>query len=82
MIPFYTSASDRLQYVLRTKNCISLKLPCHLLNVQGVNDARLEILTVILLKNPVFWLHTHPTTQCHIPEDLNLQVLMTSGTMK
>jgi hypothetical protein len=31
-----------------------MKLPCHLLNVQGVNDARLEILTEVLLKNQAF----------------------------
>jgi hypothetical protein len=28
---------------------------CHLLNVHGVSNARLEILTVVLLKNQVFW---------------------------
>ena len=35
-----------------------------------------------LLGCNVFSLHTHPTTQCHILEDLNLQGLMMSGKLK
>jgi hypothetical protein len=35
-----------------------------------------------LLGCNIVLLHTHPTTQCHIPEDLNLQGKMRSGKLK
>jgi hypothetical protein len=77
------------KYVLQIEKLYQLIAACHLLNVHGVSKARLEILTVVLLKNQVFregkmssgsiLTQQHSVTS---QKDFNLQVLMTSGKMK